>query len=106
MTKNHLVNRDIAIVAYGETKIERRSGKTVFEFAADVMEQILARSGLKPADIDGFATNVSHSESANQYATTYMCDALGLTPRFMHVSDHGGGSGLACISRAAMAIQA
>ena len=106
MIKNHLINRDIAIVAYGETKIERRSGKTVFEFAADVMEQILSRCGLKPADIDGFATNVSHSESANQYATTYMCDALGLTPRFMHVSDHGGGSGLACISRGAMAIQA
>ena len=106
MIKNHLANRDVAIVAYGETKIERRSGKTVFEFAADAMAQILARTGLKPADIDGFATNVAHSESANQYATAYMCDALGLTPRFMHVSDHGGGSGLACISRAAMAIQA
>jgi len=105
MPKNYLVNRDIAIVAYGETKIERRSGKTTFEFAADAMEQILTRTGLTPADIDGFATNVSHSESANQYATTYMCDALGLTPRYMQVSDHGGGAGLACISRAAMAIQ-
>jgi acetyl-CoA acetyltransferase len=105
MPKNYLVNRDIAIVAYGETKIERRSGKTTFEFAADAMEQILTRTGLTPADIDGFATNVAHSESANQYATTYMCDALGLTPRYMQVSDHGGGAGLACISRAAMAIQ-
>ena len=105
MPKNYLVNRDIAIVAYGETKIERRSGKTTSEFAADAMEQILTRTGLTPADIDGFATNVAHSESANQYATTYMCDALGLTPRYMQVSDHGGGAGLACISRAAMAIQ-
>lgn len=105
MPKNYLVNRDIAIVAYGETLIERRSGKTTFEFAADAMEQILGKTGLTPADIDGFATNVAHSESANQYATTYMCDALGLTPRYMQVSDHGGGAGLACISRAAMAIQ-
>jgi acetyl-CoA acetyltransferase len=103
--KNYLDDRDIAIVAYGETKIERRSGKTTFEFAADAMEQILGKTGLTPADIDGFATNVAHSESANQYATTYMCDALGLTPRWMQVSDHGGGAGLACISRAAMAIQ-
>ncbi len=106
MPKNYLENRDIAIVAYGETRIERRSGKTTYEFAADAMEQILGKTGLKPADIDGFATNVAHSESANQYATTYMCDALGLTPRWMQVSDHGGGAGLACISRAAMAIQA
>ena len=105
MPKNYLDDRDIAIVAYGETKIERRSGKTTFEFAADAMEQILGKTGLTPADIDGFATNVAHSESANQYATTYMCDALGLTPRWMQVSDHGGGAGLACISRAAMAIQ-
>ena len=45
-------------------------------------------------------------KSANQYATSYLCDALGLTPRFMQVSDHGGGSGLAGISRAAMGIQA
>lgn len=105
MTKNYLANRDIAIVAYGETKIERRSGRTTFEFAADAMEQILIRTGLTPADIDGFATNVAHSESANQYATPYMCDALGLTPRYMQVSDHGGGAGLASISRGAMAIQ-
>jgi acetyl-CoA acetyltransferase len=105
MPKNYLVNRDIAIVAYGETFIERRSGKTTFEFAADAMEQILGKTGLTPADIDGFATNVAHSESANQYATTYMCDALGMTPRYMQVSDHGGGAGLASISRAAMAIQ-
>lgn len=104
--RNHLVNRDVAIVAYSETKIERRSGKTTFEFAADAMEQILGRTGLKPSDIDGFATNVAHSESANQYATAYLCDALGISPRFMQVSDHGGGAGLACISRAAMAIQA
>lgn len=105
MAKNYLVNRDIAIVAYSETKIERRSGKTTFEFAADAMEQIFSRTGLKQSDIDGFATNVAHSESANQYATAYMCDALGLTPRYMDVSDHGGGSALAGISRAAMAIQ-
>ncbi|MGE3642913.1 MAG: thiolase family protein [Beijerinckiaceae bacterium] len=106
MRKNHLAARDIAIVAYGETKIERRSGKTTFEFAAEAMAQILARTGLKPADIDGFATNIAHSESANQYATAYLCDALGLSPRFMQVSDHGGGSGLAGVSRAAMALQA
>ena len=106
MTQNHLINRDIAIVAYGETPIERRSGKTTFEFAAAAMEQILSRTGLRPADIGGFATNIAHSESANQYATAYLCDSLGLTPRFMQVSDHGGGAALASVSRGAMALQA
>lgn len=105
MAGDHLSQRDIAIVAYSETRIERRSGKTTFEFAADALEQICTRCGPTPAEIDGFATNVAHSESANQYATPYLCEALGLTPRFMQVSDHGGGSGLACISRAAMALQ-
>lgn len=103
---NHLASRDVAIAAYGETRIERRSGKTPYEFAALVFEEILAKTGLVPADIDGFATNVPHSESVNQYYTTYLCDYLGVTPRWMQVSDHGGGSALAGISRAAMAIQA
>ena len=105
MGRNFLAGRDIAVVGYGETKIERRSGRTTFEWASAAMEQILGRAGLKPSDIDGFATNVAHSESANQYATTYMCDALGLEPRWMQVSDHGGGAALAGVSRAAMAIQ-
>lgn len=103
---NHLASRDVAIAAYGETRIERRSGKTPYEFAALVFEEILTKTGLVPADIDGFATNVPHSESVNQYYTTYLCDYLGVTPRWMQVSDHGGGSALAGISRAAMAIQA
>ena len=106
MAKNYLAGRDIAVVAYGETKIERRSGRTTFDYASEAMAEILEKTGLGPADIDGFALNVAHSESSNQYATTYMCDALGLTPRWMQVSDHGGGAGLACLSRAAMAIQA
>jgi acetyl-CoA acetyltransferase len=106
MRKNHLAARDVAIVAYGETKIERRSGKTPYELASICMEEILQKTGLTPADIDGFATNVAHSESINQYYTTYLCDYLGITPRWMQVSDHGGGAALAGLSRAAMAIQA
>ncbi len=104
--KNHLAGRDVAIAAYGETRIERRSGKTPYELAAIAFEEILTKTGLTPADIDGFATNVPHSESTNQYYTTYLCDYLGVTPRWMQVSDHGGGAALAGVSRAAMAIQA
>jgi len=104
--KNHLAARDVVIAAYGETRIERRSGKTPYEFAALAFEEILTKTGLAPADIDGFATNVPHSESTNQYYTSYLCDYLGVTPRWMQISDHGGGAALAGVSRAAMAIQA
>lgn len=103
---NFLKGRDVAIVAYGETKIERRSGRTPYEFAAETFEEILTKTGLKPADIDGFATNVPHSESSNQYYTPYLCDYLGVTPRWMEISDHGGGSAIAAVSRAALALQA
>jgi acetyl-CoA acetyltransferase len=103
---NFLKGRDVAIVAYGETKIERRSGRTPYEFAAETFEEILGKTGLVPADIDGFATNVPHSESSNQYYTPYLCDYLGVTPRWMEISDHGGGSAIAAVSRAALALQA
>lgn len=104
--RNFLSGRDVAIVAYGETRIERRSGRTPYEFAAETFEEILGKTGLVPADIDGFATCVPHSESSNQYYTPYLCDYLGVTPRWMEISDHGGGSAIAAVSRAALAIQA
>ena len=106
MATNFLAGRDVGIVAYGETKVERRSGRTPYEFAAETFEEILTKTGLRPSAIDGFATNVPHSESSNQYYTPYLCDYLGVTPRWMDISDHGGGSALAGVSRAAMAIQA
>jgi acetyl-CoA acetyltransferase len=105
-TGNFLTGRDVGIIAYGETKIERRSGRTPYEFAAEVFEEVLVKTGLTPADIDGFATNVPHSESSNQYYTPYLTDYLGVTPRWMDISDHGGGSAIAGVSRAALAIQA
>lgn len=103
---NFLAGRDVGIVAYAETPIRRRSGGTPYELAAAAFEEILAKSGLTPADIDGLATNVPHSESSNQYYTPYLCDYLGVTPRWMEISDHGGGSALAGVSRAVLAIQA
>lgn len=104
--KNFLAGRDVAIVDYAETRIARRSGRSPYELAAEAFEEILEKTGLDPAQIDGFATNVPHSESTNQYYTPYLTDYLGLTPRWMDVSDHGGGSAIAGVSRAALAIQA
>ncbi len=58
---NSLNDRDIAIIGYGETRIERRSGKTAYELAAEVLDQIVARTGVGVRDMDGMATVATHS---------------------------------------------
>ncbi len=106
MTKNFLGNKDVAIVAYGETKIERASGKTAYELAAAVAAELFAKTGLRPKDIDGLALGKALSEAPNTFFTNYMAEYLGLTPRWSQVSDLGGASTIANVARAAMALQA
>ena len=55
MATNFLAEKDIVIIAYGEVKNELRSGKTATELTADVMVQLLAKTGLTNRDVDGFA---------------------------------------------------
>ena len=47
MASNFLAGQDVGIVAYGETKIERRSGRTPYEFGAETFEEILTKAGLQ-----------------------------------------------------------
>ena len=39
-------DREIAIVGYSETKIELRSGRSVFDLAGEAMAGVLAQTGL------------------------------------------------------------
>jgi len=103
---NFLRDRDVCIVAYGETKIERRSGKTAYEFAAEVAEQIFQRTGLTPGDIDGLAFTVPQSEAPNPFYSNYAADYLGITPRWVQKTDIGGASAIGNVARATMAIKA
>jgi acetyl-CoA acetyltransferase len=103
---NFLRDRDVCIVAYGETKIERRSGKTAYEFAAEVAEQIFARTGLTPGDIDGLGFTVPQSEAPNPFYSNYAADYLGITPRWCQKTDLGGASAIGNVARASMAIKA
>ena len=52
MAKSFLEDKDICIVAYGETKIERRGGRSAYEIAAEVAEHLYEKTKLSPADID------------------------------------------------------
>jgi hypothetical protein len=81
MARNFLGGKDIAIVAYGETKIECASGNTAYELAAAVAAELFAKTGLVPKDIDGLLLGKSLSEAPNTFYCNFMADDLGITPR-------------------------
>jgi acetyl-CoA acetyltransferase len=104
MTDNFLRDKPVAIIAYGEVPNQRRSGKRPFEFVAEIMEQLLNRTGLRHTDIDGLATNIPTAESGNTFYTNAMADNLGLTPRWLQLTDIGGCAPVGNVARAAAAI--
>ncbi len=97
--------RDVAIVAYGETKIEFRGGKSAYDLASEVFAQILEKTGLVPGDIDGLAVSETMSETHNPFYSVYMAEMLGITPRWNQVTGLGGCSAIANVARAASAIR-
>ena len=105
MKGNFLKDKDVCIVAYGETKIGRRTGKTAYELAAEVAEEMYRKTKLGPPDIDGLGFTVPLSEAGNPFWSNYCADYLGLSPRWNQTSDLGGASATGNIARAAMAIQ-
>jgi acetyl-CoA acetyltransferase len=104
--RNFLETREIAIVAYGETPNIRRSGLSAYELASQVSAELLGKTGLRPADIDGLAVNIPLSECANPFWSNFVADYLGIVPRWLQGVDLGGTSTLANLARAAAAIQA
>ena len=104
--KNPLRDRAIAIIGYAETRIARRSGKTAYELAGEIMDQIAQRTGVVPADIDGLATVQTHSEAANPFWAPFLGDHLGLSLSWTQTSGNGGASPAGNVARAAAAIQA
>ena len=105
MAANFLKDRDIAIIAYSELQNRTRSGKTCYELAADVMLQLLDRTGLSHRDIDGVALTLALAETGNVFYSNTLVDVLGLQPRWLQVTDIGGCSPLGGLARAAAAIK-
>jgi len=98
-------NKDIAIVSYGETKIALRTGRSAYDLASEVFEQILEKTGLEPKDIDGLAVSETMSETHNPFYSVYVAEMLGITPRWNQVTGLGGCSTIANVARAASAIR-
>jgi len=106
MKDNFLKSKEIAIIAYGETRLERRSGKSPYELASQVAAELFEKTGLAPKDIDGFATTTSLSDCPNPFYSNFCVDYLGITPRWLQTIDLGGCSATGNVARAAAAIQA
>ena len=101
---NFLRDREVAIIAYAEQKNERKSNKTPYDQCAGVMVKLLRQTGLKPADIDGVATMMPTAEAGNTFYSNMLCEARGLQPRWLQLSDIGGCAPMGQAAPAAAAI--
>ncbi|MEM4523427.1 MAG: thiolase family protein [Nitrososphaeria archaeon] len=97
--------KDIVIAAYYETKYQRRSGRSVYDFAGEVAKGVLDASHLEKKDVDGVAVLTSFSGANEPFWSVRVNEALGLTPRWLQMVDVGGASAVVAVARAAEAIR-
>jgi acetyl-CoA acetyltransferase len=105
MAKNFLANKDVCIVAYAETKIGRRTGKSAYELSAEVAAELYRKTKMGPLDFDGLTFSVPLSECGNPFWSNYCSDYLGISPTWIQTTDMGGGSATGNAARAAMALK-
>jgi acetyl-CoA acetyltransferase len=98
--------RDVAIIGYYETRLERRSGRSVYDLAGEAAAGALAHAGIEKREIDGVAVNASLTGAGEPFWSNRICDALGLTPRWLQTTDLGGASAVGGVARAATMIRA
>jgi acetyl-CoA acetyltransferase len=98
--------RDVAIIGYYETKLVRRSGRSVYDLAGEAAAGALAHAGIEKREIDGVAVNASLTGAGEPFWSNRICDALGLTPRWLQTTDLGGASAVGGVARAAAMIRA
>jgi acetyl-CoA acetyltransferase len=101
-----LSQREIVIAGYAETPIERRSGLTALELAGSALKQLLEGAAIEPAQIDGVALTLAQSEGGDPFWSNLVVETLGLSPRWLQVTDLGGASMVANVARASAAIAA
>jgi acetyl-CoA acetyltransferase len=97
--------RDVAIVGYAETRIDVATGRSSYDLAGDVLDEILSKYDLRRSDIDGLSVSETMSETANPFWAQYMAEVLGLSPTWLELMGLGGVSSIGGVARAAMAIR-
>jgi acetyl-CoA acetyltransferase len=92
--------RDIAVIGYGETKVTLRGGRSSYDLAGDVLEQIIDSTGVGKTEIDGICVSETMSETANPFWAVFMAEMLGIVPTWTQINGLGGASTIAGIARA------
>jgi len=95
----------IGIAAYAEIPNRFRTGRSPYDLAGEVLESLQRATGIGLEDIDGVSVTVSLSEAPNAFFAAFMCEALGLTPTWLHASGLGGCSVLSGIMAAISAVR-
>ena len=98
--------RDAAIIGFAETKIETRAGRDVWELGAEVLESLLASTGIEKTEIDGMLINGSMTGAGNCFWSQTTAEFLGLELDFCQTVDLGGSSAVGAVARAAAALDA
>jgi len=96
---------DACIAAYAELPNRLATGRSAYDLAGEVLAGLLEKTRLSLEDIDGLSVTASLSEGANPFYPAYMCEALGLTPTWLHSSALGGCSGVSGVARAVSAVR-
>ncbi len=97
---------DTAIVGYAETKIERRSGRDIWDFGGEILSSLIASTGIEKGEIDGMLVNGCMTGAGNAFWSQTTADYLGLELNFCQTVDRGGSSAVAAVARAAAALEA
>lgn len=98
-------DRDAAIAGYAEIPNRFRTGRSAYDLAGEALAALLDRTGLALEEIDGLAVTAALSEGTNPFYATFMCEALGITPTWLHLSGTGGCSALSSVMRALSAVR-
>lgn len=88
------------IVGVGNTKFSKDSGVSELSLAAQAVKTALDDAGLKPSDIDGFATFTMDANDEIEVARTLGCGEL----TFWGRSHYGGGAATGSLHQAVMAV--
>src|ERR1700693_2661457 len=98
--------RDVAVVGYAETKIYDKTDRDVFDLGAEILESLIARTGIEKKEIDGLLLSSSMTGAGNCFWSQTTADQLGLELDFCQTVDLGGCSAAGALARAALAIDA
>ena len=98
--------RDTAIVGYAETKIVEKTDRDVWELGAEILENLLDKTGFEKGEIDGLILSSSMTGAGNPFWSQTTADQLALELDFCQTVDIGGCSPTAALARACVAIDA